>query len=132
MADFDAVLREMDFAFIGEGRFKITADRLLEGPDTILVDLRSDEERAIIDLRPEELLKTISLPLDELPERLSEIPRDKTVGLFCSSHTRSTMAYFYLRAHGYENAKILLSGYDALLPELTPGKLSRRLRARRG
>ena len=130
MADIDTVLRGMDFDFFGEGRFKTTPEKLLGEPGAVLVDLRSDEEREILALPMRGLVETIPLPLTELPDRLTEIPEDRPVGLFCSSHTRSTMAYLYLRAHGRTNAKILLQGYDALLQELKPGKVRSRLRAK--
>lgn len=132
MTDLDAVLREMDFEFFGEGKFKTSAEKFLGQPDAVLVDLRADEERALVDLPLRGLVRTIPLPLAELPDRWEEIPADCPVGLLCSSHTRSAFAYLYLRARGRTNARILLHGYDALLQEMTPGKVRARLRARKG
>mgnify|MGYP006447571089 CR=1 FL=1 len=68
-------------------------------------------------------IPVLHIPINEIPDRLSEIPRDKTVGIFCSSGVRSTMTYFYLRTLGFEKVRIIESGYAELVENFKPGKL---------
>ena len=44
----------------------------------------------------------VNLPLDELRERLDEIPKDRPVYVMCQSGMRSYLAYRILVANGYE------------------------------
>ncbi len=43
-----------------------------------------------------------NIPLDDLRERLEEIPRTVPVYVMCQSGMRSYLAYRILAAHGYE------------------------------
>ncbi|MBW1872518.1 MAG: rhodanese-like domain-containing protein [Deltaproteobacteria bacterium] len=119
----------MDFEFFGKGHHQIAPQPFLEQREAIIVDLRSDEEVALLPIRMERTVKTIHIPLHKLPDRLEEIPADIPVGLFCSADTRSAMALAYLRSHGYTNARILAGGYQSLVEELKPGRLFKRLQS---
>lgn len=44
---------------------------------------------------------TVNIPLDQLGQRLAEIPRDQPVVVGCASGTRSGMARLLLRKNGY-------------------------------
>ena len=44
---------------------------------------------------------SLNIPLDELNQRLSEIPADKPVVLACASGARSGMAASFLKSQGY-------------------------------
>lgn len=46
---------------------------------------------------------TINIPLQELSSRLSEIPQSAPVVVGCASGSRSGMARFLLKKHGYQN-----------------------------
>jgi len=46
------------------------------------------------------------LPLDELPERVGEIDKERPVILYCRGGTRSTMAAAALADAGYDAAKL--------------------------
>lgn len=46
------------------------------------------------------------LPLDELPQRVGEIDRERSVILYCRGGTRSTMAAAALADAGYDAAKL--------------------------
>ena len=68
-------------------------------------------------------MATLHIPFNELPGRLNELPKDKRIGLFCSSGVRIAMAYLYLRTAGYDNIVMITGGLDAIVKELKPGKI---------
>lgn len=94
----------------------------------------TSEERTLIDVRtPEEYaLGTIdgavNIPLDELRERLDEIPHDKPIHLFCGVGLRGYLASNILKANGYDNVRNLIGGirtYNTATADhtkLTPSK----------
>jgi len=73
-----------------------------------------------------------NISTNEVPERISEIPKDKIVGVFCSSGVPSTMVYLYLRALGFDKVRIIEGGYAELVEELKPGKLLKHLFQKEG
>ena len=123
MNNMDELLRSMTFEYFGSGKHKIEMDALLATKDAILLDARSRQEWESLQIRLEHHIRVLWIPIDDIPDRYAEIPRDKTVGIFCSAGTRSTIVYLYLRSLGYENARIAPSNYDAITSQLMPGKL---------
>ena len=51
----------------------------------------------------------MKIPLNELPNRLKEIPKDKIIVTACPHIDRSNIAMLYLRTQGY-NARYLVDG----------------------
>ena len=123
MEKINTVLKTMTFDFFGSGQHKIFPSMHLAGKNSIFLDVRSNEEAETINLRLKHHMPVIHIPIDEIPERITEIPRDKVVGIFCSSDVRSTMVYFYLRILGFDNVRIIEGGYSELVHEFKPGKL---------
>ena len=117
----------MTFDFFGSGKHKIEMEALLSTKDAVFLDVRSAPEWESIQIRLEHHIEVLWIPFDEIPARVSEIPRDRTVGIFCSAGTRSTMAYLYLRCKGYDNVRIAPSNYEAITSLLLPGKLFQHL-----
>jgi len=68
-------------------------------------------------------IQVVHIPLEDLPVRIQEIPRDKQVALFCPAGARGAMAYVLLRAYGYTNAQIFDGGYVALVEGFKPGRI---------
>ncbi|MDR1678595.1 MAG: DsrE/DsrF/DrsH-like family protein [Prevotellaceae bacterium] len=74
---------------------------------------------AIIDVRTPEEFKmgaikgAKNIPLEEIPSRMKEIPKDKPVYLYCASGHRAAEALEMLTKKGYKNAKNLTGGYSA-------------------
>lgn len=128
MNNLAKLLRGMTFDFFGSGKHKIEMDALLATKDAIFLDVRSRQEWESLQIRLEHHITLLWIPIDEIPDRYAEIPRDKTVGVFCSAGTRSTIVYFYLRSLGYENVRIAPSNYDAITSQLMPGKLYKAIR----
>ena len=60
------------------------------------VDVRSPEEFAEGSVEG-----AVNVPVDQLPARMAEIPKDRTVIVFCRSGSRSDMAKMLLDSSGY-------------------------------
>jgi len=65
----------------------------------------------------------LEIPTDEVPVRINEIPKDKTIGVFCSSGVRSVIIFAYLKSKGFEKVKILPGGYHDITEAIKPGKV---------
>ncbi|MDR0895052.1 MAG: FAD-dependent oxidoreductase [Prevotellaceae bacterium] len=88
-------------------------------PQPVLIDTRTPEEFAFGTIHG-----AVNIPLDELRERLSEVPADKPVVVFCAVGLRGYVAQRILTGHGYTNIRNLQGGYklyaDAVAPIPTP------------
>ena len=74
----------------------------------MLLDVRTSEESDFIFVKD-----SIKIPLNQLPDKIDEIPKDKLLAIFCPGRIRATIAYVYLTLNGF-NAKILMATYDDL------------------
>lgn len=73
--------------------------------DVIVLDVRQDWEYQAGHIPHANLI-----PLDQLPQRLDEIPADKTIIAVCQSGSRSGQATQYLRQHGFEKVHNMTGG----------------------
>lgn len=123
MIIMDATLRKMDLAFCGSGQHKISPEKFLDTEGAVFLDVRSREETETLrfDLRLFNI-EVICLPTEELPDRYHELPRERLIGTFCSSGTRSAWAYIYLLSKGY-NVRWIEGGNSELAALLKPGKI---------
>jgi len=128
MNEFVDILRAMDLEFFANGKHKITAEKLFESKDALFLDVRSKEEVESIAFPLKFQAECIHIPTNEIPERLSEIPKNKTVGIFCSAGIRAAIVYAFLRANGFDNVKIIVEGYLDVVNALKPGKIWRAVR----
>ncbi len=99
------VLREMDIDFLDAGEYGITVDeavKFIDHDHFVFLDVRTCDE-------VEELSFSYAthIPLEDLPDRLSELPRNKFIIVFCMTGFRAAMGYAYLRTEGYDEIKIL-------------------------
>lgn len=78
---------------------------------TILIDVRTSKE---FNLGTIEGAKNI--PVDELRNRLSEIPQDREIVIFCQVGLRGYIACRILRQKGYKKVKNLSGGYKTYFP----------------
>lgn len=126
----ESVLRNMTLEFFGEGRHKITPEQLIDAKNVLLLDVRTIEEvgSLSINLKYHPNIEYKHIALHELPDRLSEVPRDKFIATFCPGTVRQTMAYTYLLLNGYENTRIIEGGYPALSEIVLPGKMLKIIR----
>ena len=78
--------------------------------------IENGEKLDIIDVRePEEIALGMipgakSIPLMQIPDRLSEIPQNGETILVCRSGNRSSRAYEYLEAQGFKGLKNMTGG----------------------
>ncbi len=84
--------------------------RTLRGDGTILVDVRGRDEFA-----ESRLPEAVNIPLDELPGRLGEIPKDKQIATMCLHGVRSAKAAKMLKAKGYNVVSV--AGGMSAVPE---------------
>lgn len=77
---------------------------------SILIDVRTLQEFTMGSIEG-----AINIPLDELRNRLQEIPTDKELILFCQIGLRGYFAYRILIQKGYTNVKNLSGGYKTYL-----------------
>lgn len=125
---FSQWLSNLDFEYWSTGQHKIEPAAFFEKwarGEAILLDVRTPEEKKFVTFP-----FALEIPINELPARLNEIPRDKLVVTFCSGGDRANVAFAYLHAHGFENVRIMPGGYATLLPELMPGKVRATLRSK--
>jgi len=118
---FDQWMSSLEFEFWATGQHKIEPAQFFERwtkNQGILLDVRAKEEQDFATLP-----FALWIPINELPRRLNEIPRDKLVATFCSGGDRSNVAFAYLRSRGWQNVRILKATYTELMAELLPGKL---------
>ena len=73
---------------------------------TTLIDVRTKDEYDLGTIR-----NAINIPVDELRERIHEIPADKPVILFCAIGLRGYIALKILTGHNFKNVRNLSGGY---------------------
>lgn len=82
---------------------------------TILLDIRTQDEYALGSLPG-----AINIPLDELRERMNELPKDKAIITFCAVGLRGYLAYRILVQHGFTNVKNLSGGLKTYKTAVAP------------
>lgn len=83
-----------------------------EDGKAVLVDIRFAEEQQAWGTG-----FGLKIPLNELPKRLDELPRDKIIITACPHKDRATIAMVYLRSNGFE-ARYLSDGLLGLMENL--------------
>ncbi|MDC7226796.1 MAG: rhodanese-like domain-containing protein [Spirochaetales bacterium] len=128
MENLDKALKSMTFEFFGGGNHKMTAEKFMNAENTFFLDVRAMEEFETLSFGLKYHMPSAHIPINQVCDRINELPKDKTIGIFCASGNRSTMVYLYLKAHGFDNVRIIEGGYNELVAELKPGKLLQKLK----
>jgi rhodanese-related sulfurtransferase len=76
--------------------------------DVILLDVREPAELAVA-----AVADTLNIPMGQIPGRLEEIDRSKTIVVMCHSGMRSMQVGGFLAHQGYERVVNLDGGIDA-------------------
>jgi len=96
---FDAYLKHFDYNERTEMKIKsLEAVELYKMGEVEFVDIRFKEEQAVWSFP---FMKKI--PLNELPDRLDELDRNKTIVTVCPHYDRAEMARIYLTLKGYKS-----------------------------
>jgi rhodanese-related sulfurtransferase len=89
-------------------------------PNGLAQRLDSDTTPFLLDVRePDELVDaagiagSVNIPMDEVEDRLGEIPTDREVVVYCHRGVRSAYITQRLNALGYDRAVNLTGGHDA-------------------
>lgn len=125
----EQILKKFTLEFFGTGKHKILPEKFFETKNGFLLDVRSKEEAGSLSIRLDyhPNVKCRNIPIDELPDRIDEIPHDASIAVFCSGTARSAIAYVYLLSKAYSNVRIIVGGYSALTEALMPGKVLKAL-----
>lgn len=101
---------------VGGAMPAISWRELLEKKEqVVLVDTRTAEEFSFGTIPG-----ALNIPLDEMRERLAEIPADKPVVLFCAVGLRGYLAQRILMGRGYRNVRNLMGGYKTFSTAVAP------------
>ncbi len=121
----EQVLKNFTLDFFGKGKHKISPAAFFELDDVVLLDVRSKEEAASlsIELALHDNVQCLNIPINEVPDRLIDIPKDRPIAIFCPARVRSAIDFSFLLAKGFSDVRILFGGYPALTDEVMPGKV---------
>ncbi|GIV96959.1 MAG: hypothetical protein KatS3mg057_1616 [Herpetosiphonaceae bacterium] len=89
--------------------------RLQQGEQLILLDVREPWEYDQYHIEG-----SLLIPLGELAQRLTELPRDRVIVAICHMGSRSGMAAAWLRHSGYDEVLNMVGGMDAWQREGLP------------
>ena len=73
----------------------------------LLLDVREDEEREVASIEP-----STHIPMDSIPDRLEELPRDRRIVVYCHHGGRSYAVAGYLESEGFRDVANLTGGID--------------------
>jgi len=113
----DNMIRQMDMKSIFAS--KVDADEFIDmynKGEAILLDVRYPFERDVWGVN-----FSVNIPLNELPDRFNELPKDKIIVCACPEAFRGNIAKQYLSFKGY-SGKILTCGIVNLMERLKGGK----------
>ncbi len=112
----DGFLRQISMKDIGG--MLMSVDQFIEafnGRSAVLLDVRYPYETQLWGMK-----FAIEIPLNEIEDRLEELPRDKTIVCACPLEIRSNMVCQYLMQKGF-TTKILMGGLVGLVDRLRGG-----------
>ena len=90
-------------------------DRLQRGEDICLLDVREPFEVEVAQVEG-----ALAIPMGQIPGRLDEIPRDRTVAVMCHHGIRSRQVASWLHAQGYSKIENVAGGIDAWSLDVDP------------
>lgn len=83
-------------------------DQIQQDSNHVLIDVREPNE-----YKAGYIPDALNKPLSQMKHRVSEIPKNKNVYLYCRSGMRSKQAARILRKHGYSNLAHLQGGISS-------------------
>lgn len=92
---------------------KTLNQKILSNDDFILVDVRNDNEVFLSKIDP-----SIHIPMNEVPNRINELHKNKEIIVQCKSGKRSAKVCEYLSQNGFSDVKNLAGGILAWSKEI--------------
>jgi len=89
--------------------------RAQSAPAPLLVDVREEWELAIARLE-----QALHIPMNDIPDRMQELDRDREIVVMCRSGMRSGQVARYLEQHGFERVWNLAGGILAWSEQIDP------------
>lgn len=77
------------------------------GKSLLLLDVREDDERAVARIDP-----SLHMPMNSVPDRLSQLPTDRRIVVYCHHGGRSYAVASFLESEGFESVTNLTGGID--------------------
>lgn len=74
----------------------------------VIIDVRTPEEYAEGHIKG-----AVLIPVQELEQRMAEVPRDRQVYVYCRSGRRSAKAAAMLAKHGFDRVENMVGGIEA-------------------
>ncbi len=111
------LVSRMDLAYLSSCGMKMGLDEFFKewkNGNAILLDVRTKEETKLLSFKS----FGIEIPMNELPSRLNEIPKDKTVVVACPGVARAVISLIYLKTEGMKNVKLLNAHLSDLVAKL--------------
>ncbi len=103
--DFEKYLKSFDYQERSDMKIKMVEMlNMLEDNQAQLIDIRFPEEYKVWHLGV-----SINIPLNELPNRLDELDKNKLIITACPHNDRANIARIYLKLKGY-NVRYLSDG----------------------
>jgi adenylyltransferase/sulfurtransferase len=84
------------------------AKNLLDNQNAILIDVREILELGICQIE-----NSKNIPMNKIPQRLEELPKEGPLLIQCHHGGRSLQVVHYLRQNGFENAINMGGGIEA-------------------
>ena len=101
---------------VGELRPGEVVERLRsDGARVLLLDVREPFERRIARIDP-----SIHIPMNDVPGRIAELPKDRTIIVYCHHGNRSEMVAAYLENEGFADVINLVGGIDLWAQQVDP------------
>ena len=91
-------------------------NKLDNGDQLTVVDVREPHEAYISDPN----IDKISIPFDELTDRIDELDKNDTIVCICRSGNTSADAYKLLEKHDFKNAQSLSGGINEWAKKIDP------------
>ncbi len=87
----------------------------IKGAGVILLDVREDYE-----LKTSRLDPCVHIPLDDLPDNIDKLDKEKSYVVICRTGNRSNTAAKFLRAQGFKDVRNLVGGINDWVEKIDP------------
>jgi rhodanese-related sulfurtransferase len=90
------------------------------GARPLLLDVREPWEVQTARVAPQSF-DVVTIPMNEVPARLAELPQDRPIACLCHHGARSQRVALFLAQQGYSDVANVAGGIDAWSRERDPG-----------
>lgn len=94
---------------------KDLSERIEKGKELKILDVREPVEWQICNIE-----NSWHIPMNEIPSRMYEIPKDNEIVVLCHHGIRSAMVVNFLKQNGFEQVHNLVGGIHAWALEIDP------------